>query len=59
MEEINFDTFREVVDWVTYRSHCYRIEANGVDATGSFVSTCICIIDRTGDQVAVQYWRQD
>ena len=59
MEEIDFETFREVVDWVTYRSHGYRIEANGVDATGKVVSTCIGIIDRTGDQVIVQYWRQD
>lgn len=59
MEEIDFETFGEVVDWVTYRSHGYRIEANGVDATGRVVSTCIGIIDRTGDQVIVQYWRQD
>lgn len=59
MEEINFETFREVADSVTYRSHGYRIEANGVDAAGRIVSTCIGIIDRTGDQVIVQYWRQN
>lgn len=59
MEEIDFNTFREVVDWVTYRSHGYRIEATGVDATGKVVSTCIGVINRTGDQVSVQYWRQD
>ncbi|RKU29441.1 hypothetical protein C6499_08755 [Candidatus Poribacteria bacterium] len=59
LEEIDFETFGEVVDWVTYRSHGYRIEANGVDGTGRVVSTCIGIIDRTGDQVIVQYWRQD
>ena len=59
LEEIDFETFREVVDAVTYRSHGYRIEATGVDATGKVVSTCIGVIDRTGDQVIVQYWRQD
>ena len=59
LEEIDFETFREIVDWVTYRSHGYRIEANGVDATGKVISTCIGIIDRAGDQVVVQYWRQD
>lgn len=59
LEEIDFATFREVVDWVTYRSHGYRIEANGVDAAGKIVSTCIGIIDRTGDEVIVQYWQQD
>ena len=59
LEEIDFETFREVVDWVTYRSHGYRIEATGVDATGRVVSSCIGVIDRTGDQVSIQYWRQD
>ena len=59
LEEIDFETFREVVDWVTYRSHGYRIEANGVDAAGKVISTCIGIINRAGDQVVVQYWRQD
>jgi DNA uptake protein ComE-like DNA-binding protein len=59
VEGIDFGTFREVVDWVTYRSHGYRIEANGVDAAGKIISTCVGIINRTGDQVVVQYWRQD
>ena len=59
LQEINFETFREIVDSVTYRSHGYRIEANGVDAAGRVISTCIGIIDRTGDEVVVQYWRQD
>ena len=59
LEAINFETFREVVDSVTYRSHGYRIEANGVDTTGKVISTCVGIIDRTGDQVILQYWRQD
>lgn len=59
LDEINFETFREIVDWVTYRSHGYRIEATGVDATGKVVSSCIGVIDRTGDQVSIQYWRQD
>lgn len=59
LEEIDFETFGEVVDWVTYRSHGYRIEANGVDAAGKVISTCIGIINRAGDQVVVQHWRQD
>ena len=59
LAEIDFETFREVVDWVTYRSHGYQIEANGVDAAGKIVSTCVGIINRTGDTVSVQYWQQD
>ena len=59
LEAIDFATFREMVDWITYRSHGYRIEANGVDPAGKIVSQCIGIIDRTGDQVITQYWQQD
>ena len=59
LAEIDFDTFREVIDWVTYRSHGYRIEANGVDMTDKIISTCIGIIDRTGNEISLQYWRQD
>ncbi|RKU15236.1 hypothetical protein C6500_21355 [Candidatus Poribacteria bacterium] len=59
VEGIDFGTFREVVDWVTYRSHGYRIEASGIDVAGKAVSTCVGIIDRTGDQIIVQYWQQD
>lgn len=59
MEEIDFNTFRELADWVTYRSHGYRIEANGIDTTGKVISSCIGIIDRSGDAVVVQYWKQD
>ena len=59
VEGIDFATFREVVDWVTYRSHGYRIEARGIDTAGKVVSTCIGIIDRTGDQITVPYWQQD
>ena len=59
LAEIDFETFREVVDWVTYRSHGYRIEANGVDTANKIVSTCVGIINRTGDAISVQYWQQD
>ncbi len=59
LAEIDFATFREVVDWVTHRSHGYRIEANGVDMADKVISTCIGIIDRTGNEIRVQYWRQD
>lgn len=59
MAEINFETFRAVVDWVSYRSHGFRIEATGVDINDKVVSMCVGIIDRTGDQLAVQYWQQD
>ena len=59
LEEIDFETFHQVVDWVTFRSHGYRIEANGVDTADKVISTCIGIIDRTGNEIRIQHWRQD
>ena len=59
LEEIDFETFHQVADSVTFRSHGYRIEASGVDTADKNISTCIGIIDRTGNEIRVQYWRQD
>ena len=59
VEEIDFNTFQELADSVTYRSHGYRINASGIDASGRAISTCVGIIDRTGNEVVVQHWRQD
>lgn len=59
IEEIDDQTFREVVDWVTYRSHGYRIVASGVDASGKVIATCVGIVVRDGNQLTIPYWRQD
>lgn len=59
LPEIDFATFREVVDWITYRSHGYRVEATGVDLAGKVVSMCTGIIHRTGGQITIPYWQQD
>jgi DNA uptake protein ComE-like DNA-binding protein len=59
IEEIDDQSFREVVDWVTYRSHGYRIVSAGIDVTGKTLATCVGIVVRSGNQLAVQYWRQD
>jgi DNA uptake protein ComE-like DNA-binding protein len=59
IEEIDDQSFREVVDWVTYRSHGYRIVSAGIDMTGKTLAICLGIVVRSGNQLAVQYWRQD
>lgn len=58
IEEIDFETFREIVDWVTYRSHAFRIEATGIDANNRVIAKCIGIIERSGDAIEVRYWQQ-
>lgn len=59
IEEIDNNSFREVVDWVTYRSHGYRIVASGIDASGKVIATCVGIVVRNGNQLTIPYWRID
>ncbi len=59
IEDIDSQTFREVVDWVTYRSHGYRVESFGVAADGKTLAKCVGIVVRNGNQLSVPYLRQD
>lgn len=59
INEIDDQTFRQIVDWVTYRSRGYRIESLGIDATGKTLARCVGIVIREGNQLNVPYWRQD
>ena len=59
LDEIDNQTFRQVVDYVTYRTRGYRIESNGVDATGKTLAKCVGIVIREENQLDVPYWRQD
>jgi len=59
IEEIDDQTFRQVIDWVTYRSNGYRIQSNGIDHNGKVIATCLGIVERSDSQLSVPYWRQD
>ena len=59
LDEIDNQTFRQVVDYVTYRTRGYRIESMGVDATGKTLARCEGIVIREENQLNVPYWRQD
>lgn len=59
IEEIDDNTFREVVNWVTYRSHGYRIVSSGIDPSGKTIATCLGIVVRNGNSLTIPYWRQD
>ena len=59
LDEIDNQTFRDVVDYVTYRTRGYRIESMGVDATGKTLATCVGVVIRDENQLNVPYWRQD
>ena len=59
VEGIDINTFRQIVDLITYRSHGFLIESSGVDSQGKILASCVGAIDRSGQQVVVKYWKQD
>ena len=57
--EIDIDTFRQIAGLVTYRSHSFLIESVGVEPQGKTIASCVGAIDRSGEQITIQYWKQD
>jgi len=55
---IDEDTFKNLVDHVTYRSHAFRIESEGRSSDRKIVSSCTAVVDRTGNRINIKYWRQ-
>ena len=58
VDGINMDTFRQLAELVTYRSHGFLIEVDGVDNFGKTIASCVGVLDRTGEQIATKYWKQ-
>lgn len=59
IEEIDQQSFREVVDWVTYRSKGFRITSSAIDMSGKTIAICYGIVVRNENQLSISYWRQD
>ena len=59
IEGIDMDTFRQIAELVTYRSHGFLIETEGVDNLGKTVASCVGALDRTGEQIVTKYWKQN
>ena len=59
VEGIDMDTFRQITELVTYRSQSFLIEVDGVDRLGKTIASCVGVLDRTGEQIATKYWKQN
>ena len=59
VEGIDMDTFRQIAELVTYRSHGFLIETEGIDNLGKTIASCVGVLDRTGEQIVTRYWRQN
>ena len=59
VEGIDMGTFRQIAELVTYRSHGFLVEADGIDNLGKTIASCVGVLDRTGEQIVTKYWRQN
>lgn len=58
IEGIDENTFRQIVDHITYRASTFRIESIGKSSDEKVKYTCRAIIDRSGNDTEIRYWRQ-
>jgi competence ComEA-like helix-hairpin-helix protein len=59
VEGIDMDTFRQIAELVTYRSQSFLVEVEGIDRLGKTIASCVGVLDRTGEQIATKYWKQN
>jgi competence ComEA-like helix-hairpin-helix protein len=59
VEGIDENTFRNLIDHVTYRSHAYRIESEGRSSDRKIVQNCTAVVDRSSNRINIRYWRQE
>lgn len=59
VEGIDMEIFRQIAELVTYRSHGFLIEVDGVDNLGKSIASCVGVLDRTGEQIVTKSWRQN
>ena len=59
VEGIDTNSFKEISGRITYRSYGSMIKSSGMDLRGRTIALCVGVIDRTGDQVQIKYWKQE
>jgi len=58
VQGIDENTFRQLVDIITYRTYTFRIESTGKSQDEKIVNGFTAIIDRSGDSIKIKYWKQ-
>ena|GEM_PF-416148 len=58
VEGIDENTFRQLVDIVSYRSSVFRIEATGTSKDNKIKNGFTAIVDRSGNRIQIKYWKQ-
>ncbi|MBT7095948.1 hypothetical protein HN937_01160, partial [Candidatus Poribacteria bacterium] len=56
VEQIDDDTFKQLVNTITYRAQAFRVQANGLTPEGEAVARIAAVLDRSGDGIETRYW---
>ncbi|MEO2004363.1 MAG: helix-hairpin-helix domain-containing protein, partial [Candidatus Poribacteria bacterium] len=56
VEQIDDDTYKQVVGSLTYRAQAFRVQANRPTPEGKAVARITAVLDRSGQNVATRYW---
>jgi DNA uptake protein ComE-like DNA-binding protein len=59
VDGIDENTFRGLIDHVTYRSYALKIESEGRSSDGKIVQSCTAVVDRSGNSIKIRYWKQE
>jgi competence ComEA-like helix-hairpin-helix protein len=51
------NAFKQVANFVTYRTQVFRINASGVAPDGKALARVTAVLDRSGDQVRYRFWQ--
>lgn len=57
IDSIDEETFKQIANLVTYRAQAFQLTASGMDPTGTEAAAVTAIIDRSGEEISVRFWR--
>ena len=58
VQGIDENTFRQLVDLITYRTCAFRIESTGKSQDEKIISSFTAIVDRSENSVKIKFWKQ-
>ena len=56
VEQIDDDTYKQLVNSITYRAQVFRVRANGLTPEGQPVARIAAVLDRSGGGIETRYW---
>ena len=57
IDSIDEETFKSIANLVTYRAQAFQIAATGIDPTGAEAAVVNAVMDRSGDEINLRFWR--